>query len=50
MDLFIKTDYNAVFTEIEVKIPCINGLATAALNTVKNEIHNTSDLVKRNKL
>ena len=42
-----KTDYNAKITEIEGKIPSINGLATnAALRTIENKIPNISSLVK----
>ena len=48
MDLLKKTDYNAKITEIEGKIPSINGLAiTAVLTAVENKIPNVSDLVKK---
>ena len=43
-----KTDYDKRITDIEGKIPSITSLATtAALNVVKNEIPNFSDLVKK---
>ena len=43
-----KTDYNPKITEIEGKIPSINGLATnAALTAVENKIPNISSLVKK---
>ena len=43
-----KTDYDKRITDIEGKIPSITNLATtAALNVVKNEIPNFSDLVKK---
>ena len=42
-----KTDYNNRITEIQEKITSITGLAaTVALNAVKNEISNVSDLLK----
>ena len=43
-----KTDYNTETTEIESKIPGINGLATkSALTTVENKIPDVSNLVKK---
>ena len=47
---FVKktTDYNAKITEIENKIPSINGLATtAALTAIENKIPDVSNLVKK---
>ena len=42
------TDYNAKITEIEGKIPIIDGLATTSgLTTVENKIPNVSNLVKK---
>ena len=42
-----KTDYIKI-TEIDGKIPSINGLATiAALNTAKKKIANFNDLVNK---
>ena len=47
-DVVKKTDYNAKIAEIENKIPDISNLATkTALNTVGNEITDTSGLVKK---
>ena len=44
-----KVDYNAKITEIEGKIPSINGLATnAALTIVEKKQPNISSLVKKN--
>ena len=43
----LKTDYNVKTTEIEGKIPSIFGLASTAVNDVKNKIPNNSDLVKK---
>ena len=43
-----KTDYSAKITEIESKIPSINGLATtAALNAAENKIPDVSNLIKK---
>ena len=43
-----ETDYNAKITEIENKIPSINGLATTAtLTAIENKIPDISNLVKR---
>ena len=48
MVLLKKKDYNAKITEIEGKIPSINGLATdAALTAVESKIPNISSLVKK---
>ena len=48
MVLLKKTDYNAKITEIEDKIPSINGLATnSALTSVENKIPDISNLVKK---
>ena len=47
-NLLKKTDNDNKITEIEEKIPSITSLATtAALNAVKNETCNVSDLVKK---
>ena len=41
-------DYSATITEIESKIPSINGLATtAALNAAENKIPDVSNLIKK---
>ena len=46
-DVIKKTDYNAKITEIENKIPDISNLATTtALNTIENNISDTSNPVK----
>ena len=46
-----KTDYNAKTTDIEDKIPSINGLTdTAELTAVKNKIPDVSNLVKKYRL
>ena len=43
-----KTDYSSKNTEIEGKIPSINGLATnSALSAVENKIPDVSGLVKK---
>ena len=43
-----KADFNTKVTEIEGKIPSINGLATnSALTAVENKIPDMSSLVKR---
>ena len=48
MPLIIVDFLKSEITEIEGKIPSIIGLATtAALNVVKNEIPNVSDLIKK---
>ena len=39
MDLFKKTDYNAIITEIEGKISTISGLDTTAALTAIEEKH-----------
>ena len=47
-DVVKKTNYNAKIDDIEGKIPDISNLAAkATLNTVENEIPDTSGLVKR---
>ena len=47
-DVVKKTDYNAKIAEMENKIPDISNLATkTALNTIENEIPDTSSLVKK---
>ena len=47
-DVVKKTDYNAKITEIENKIPDISNLASkTALNTVENEIPDTSGYIKK---
>ena len=49
MVLLKKKDYNAKITEIEGKIPSINGLATnaALLTAVENKIPNIRNLIKK---
>ena len=43
-----KTDFNTKVTEIEGKIPSINGLATnSELTAVENKIHDISISVKK---
>ena len=47
----VKTDYNTEISEIENKIPSINGLATnSALTAVEDKIPNNSNLVKKNQI
>ena len=47
----VKTDYNTKISEIENKIPSINGLATnSALTAVEDKIPNNSNLVKKNQI
>ena len=46
-----KSDYIAKISEIENKIPSINGLVTtSALTAVENKIPNVSSFVKKNRL
>ena len=43
-------DYNTKITEIEGKIPSVTSLATtAALNPVKNKIHNIKNILRYSK-
>ena len=47
LEELLKRDYNAKITEIEGKIPSINGLSTTdPLNAFENKIPNVIDLVK----
>ena len=47
----VKTYYNTKISEIERKIPSINGLATnSALTAVEDKIPNNSNLVKKNQI
>ena len=45
---WLKTDFNSKISEVEGKIPSINGLAkTSALTAVENKIPDVSSLVKK---
>ena len=47
----VKTYYNTKISEIESKIPSINGLATnSALTAVEDKIPNNSNLVTKNQI